>query len=71
MALTKESMADHIEARIGDVEPVQTSDASTALAYRRRILEALSQGIIDEIHAHAVVYTDSGAPDGEHVGHVD
>lgn len=63
-------MADFIEAHIAAVALVQGSDGAAALAYRRQVLEALCQGIIDEIHANAVVQTDSGAPDSEHTGHI-
>ncbi|GEM_PF-3271920 len=70
MALSKQSMADYIEAHVAAVGLVQGSDAQAALAYRRLVLEALCQGIIDEIHANAVVQTTSGAPDSEHVGKV-
>jgi len=68
--MTKTSMADFVEAHIADVDLVQGSDGDAALAYRRAVLEALCQGIIDEIHANALVQTDSGAPDSEHTGHI-
>ncbi len=70
MGLTKESMADFIEARVAAVALVQGSDNAAALAYRREILEAFCQGVIDEIHANAVVQTHSGSPDSEHTGKV-
>lgn len=70
MALTKASMANFVEAHIAAVALVQGSDNGAALAYRRAVLEALCQGIIDEIHANALVQTDSGAPDSEHIGHI-
>jgi hypothetical protein len=70
MALSKQSMADFIEAHVAAVPLVQGSDRAAALAYRRRVLEALCQGIIDEIRANALVQTTSGAPDGEHTGHI-
>lgn len=70
MALSKASMADFVETHLAAVNLVQTSDAADALAYRRLVLEALCQGIIDEIQANAVVQTTSGAPDNEHTGKV-
>ncbi len=70
MALPKQSMADFVEAHIEAVNLNQGSDAAAALAYRRKVLEALCQGIIDEIQANAVVQTHSGAPDSEHTGKV-
>lgn len=63
MAMTKASMADYVEARIAAVPLVQGSDNGAALAYRRQVLEALCQGIIDEIVANSElvpVTTDSG-----------
>lgn len=68
MAMTKASMADFVEAHIAAVAASQGSYAAKAMAYRRQVLEALCQGIIDEIQANAVVQTISGAPDSEHVG---
>jgi dsRNA-specific ribonuclease len=70
MALTKASMADFVEAHIAAVTLDQGSDAAAALAYRRKVLEALCQGIIDEIKENAVIETTSGAPDSEHIGKV-
>lgn len=70
MAMTKESMATFIEAHVNAVGLVQGSDGVAAMAYRRSVLEAMCQGIIDEITANAVVQTDSGAPDSEHTGRV-
>lgn len=68
MAMTKQSMADKIEAAVVAVAEVQTTSAATALAYRRQIIEAFCQGIIEEIQQNAVITTTSGAPDGEHTG---
>ena len=70
MALTKQSMANFVEAHLAAVDLVQGSDAGAAMDYRRQVLEALCQGIIDEIVANAVVETTSGAPDNEHTGKV-
>lgn len=70
MALSNTSMADFVEAHIAAVTLDQGSDAAAALRYRRKVLEALCQGIIDEITANAVVETTSGAPDSEHIGKV-
>jgi len=70
MAMTKASMADFVEAHIAAVSASQGSDAGAALAHRRQVLEALCQGIIDEIQANAVVQTTSGAPDSEHIGKI-
>jgi hypothetical protein len=70
MALTKESMAAFIEARLAALDHSQTSEAGAAQNYRNQVLLALCQGIIDEITANAVVQTTSGAPDGEHMGKI-
>jgi len=68
MALTKESMAAFIQARLAAVNHSQTTDAAAAQGYQNNVLLAFCQGIIDEIQANAVVQTTAGAPDGEHVG---
>ncbi|AJF07765.1 hypothetical protein [Geoalkalibacter subterraneus] len=70
MGLTKQSMADFVEARMAAVPAHQSNDGGAVAAYRRKVLEALCQGIIDEIQANAVVETTGGAPDGEHTGKV-
>ena len=68
MALTKESMAAFIQARLAAVDHSQTTQAGAAQDYQNNVLLAFCQGIIDEIQANAVVQTTSGAPDGEHTG---
>ena len=68
MALTKESMAAFIQARLAAVDHTQTTQAGAARSYQNNILLAFCQGIIDEITANAVVQTTSGAPDAEHIG---
>lgn len=70
MAMTKQGMADKIEAAVSAVAAVQTSDSATMLTNRRAIIEAFCQGIIEEIQQNAVVTTTSGAPDGEHTGEI-
>lgn len=70
MALTKESMATFVETRLAAVTATQTNNAAAVSSYRRLVLEALCQGIIDEITTNAVVQTTSGAPDGEHQGNI-
>ena len=70
MPMTKQSMADKIEAATDAVAAVQSSDPAVALANRRAIIEAFCQGIIEEITANAVVTTTSGAPDNEHTGKI-
>ena len=71
MALTAASMAAKRKAAVDAVAAPQSNDPSDTLAYRDAVLLADSQAIIDEIHANAVVQTDSGAPDGEHTGHIE
>jgi hypothetical protein len=70
MAMTKESMANKIEAAVNAVENVQTSDPAAALVHRRAIMVAFCQGIIEEIQQNAEVTTTSGAPDNEHSGEI-
>ncbi|WP_027390865.1 hypothetical protein [Chrysiogenes arsenatis] len=70
MPLTKESMANFVELRLAAVSAHQSSDGGAVMNYRRQVLEAFCQGIIDEITANAVVETTSGAPDSEHTGKV-
>lgn len=63
MAMTKQSMADRIEAAVAAVGAVQTSDPAAALVYRRQIIEAFCQGVIEEVVANSElvpVTTDSG-----------
>lgn len=68
MALSKESMAAFIEARLAAVDHTQTNSAGAAGNYKDQCLQAFCQGIIDEITANGVVTTTSGAPDSEHTG---
>ncbi|SCX75654.1 hypothetical protein [Desulfoluna spongiiphila] len=70
MTMTAKGMAEAIRGRQGALQPVQASDPAQAQAFAQKSLEALCQGIIDEITAHAVVTTTSGAPDGEHSGNI-
>ena len=70
MAMTAKSMAQKIRARQTSLPSVQTTDESTAKAFAAKSLEAMCQGIIDEITANAVVTTTSGAPNGEHTGQI-
>lgn len=68
MALTASNMAALIKSYMDAVPPVQSSDSGALDAYRVALMEAMCQGIIDEIVANGVVTTTSGAPDGEHTG---
>ena len=68
MTMTAKRMAQTIRARQGALQLVQGSDPAQARAFAEKSLEALCQGIIDEITAHAVVTTTAGAPDSEHTG---
>lgn len=64
MAMTAASMAGHIKARIAAVAASQGSDAAVARAYRDAVMDAMCQGIIDEILANSelvAVTQDSGA----------
>ena len=70
MALGKTSMRDKIKAKIAAITAVQTSDPAAVQTYRDQVLEALCDGIIEEIVQNGVITTTSGAPDGEHVGKV-
>lgn len=70
MAMTKQSMADKIQARLAAIGTVQTTSEATALAHHRQVIEAFCQGVIDEIQQQAVVTTTAGAPDGEHTGKI-
>lgn len=57
MALSASSMKGRIEAYTAAVSASQSQNAATALAYRDAMLQALCQGIIDEIVANATVHT--------------
>lgn len=57
MALSAASMKARIESYTAAVGAVQVSTPGPANAYRDAILQAFCQGIIDEIHANAVVST--------------
>ena len=70
MAMTAKSMAKKIRAKQASLPSVQTTDEATAKAFAEKNLEAMCQGIIDEITANAVVTTTSGAPNGEHTGQI-
>ena len=70
MSMTAQSMAQSIRSRQGELEIVQTTSEADAKAFADQSLEALCQGIIDEITGKAVVTTTSGAPDGEHTGKI-
>ena len=53
MAMTAASMANRIESYMSAVAPAQGTTNNTA--YRLQMLEAMCQGIIDEIKADAVI----------------
>ncbi len=71
MAMTAQGMAQKIRTRQAALTPVQTTDPVAAKAFAEKSLEAMCQGIIDEITANAVVTTTSGAPDQEHTGEIE
>lgn len=64
MALTKESMAAKVKAAIAAVPPQQFDSAGDPSAYRDAILEALCQGIIEEIQQNAEVPVPAGSSAG-------
>lgn len=71
MALTAASMAAKIAARMDALAADQyagAAGAGGAAAAADAALVAFCQGVIDALHADAVVQTTSGAPDGEHLG---
>jgi hypothetical protein len=73
MAMSASGMAADIIARMAAVGSAQyegSDGAAGAMATAEAQLEAMCQGIIDHIQAHAVVTTTSGAPDGEHIGNI-
>jgi hypothetical protein len=73
MAMTKSSMADFIETEMSSISTtpiVGGGGTGSAETRAREFLEALCQGIIDEIVANATIVTTSGAPDNEHTGNV-
>lgn len=55
MALTAASMMAKIKANIAAIAAVQTSDPVAVQTYRDAVLQAMCQGIVDEIHMNAVV----------------
>jgi len=64
MALDKASMAAKVKAKIGAVPPQQFDSAGDPTAYRDAILEALCDGIIEEITTNAEVPVDTGSSAG-------
>ena len=69
MPMTKESMANFIHQYLA--ASTQTSVEGIGTPDNLPLLEALCQGIIDEIKTNAVVTTTSGAPDDEHIGKIE
>ncbi len=67
MALSASSMANRIESYMASVASVQGQSSSAANTYRGQMLVAMCQGIIDEIHADAVV-TTTDAQGGTNTG---
>lgn len=57
MGLSASSMKARIEANIAAVAASQGSDAGAANSYRDQVLQAMCQGIVDEITSNAVVHT--------------
>lgn len=71
MAMSAADMADKIITNTAAVSTDQQEGIGTAsTTYRRNMLIAMCQGIIDEIIESAVIATTSGAPDSEHIGNV-
>lgn len=64
MALDKTSMAAKVKAAIAAVPAQQFDSAGDPSAYRDAILEAMCQGIIEEIQANAEVPVDVGSSEG-------
>ena len=62
MAMTASSMASRIETYMSAITPSQSSTNNTA--YRLQMLEAMCQGIIDEIKTDAVVTVTGVTPGG-------
>lgn len=69
MALSASSMASRIHANIAAITAVQVIGSGSIDSYRLDMLTAFCQGIIDEIHANAVV-TTSDAQGGTNTGTV-
>lgn len=64
MAMSAASMSAKVKAAIAAVPPVQSSDPAAVQAYRDAILQAMCQGIIEEVVANSElvpVTTDTGA----------
>ncbi len=68
MPLDKTSMAAKVKAKMAAIAPVQSDSAGTVQPYLDAQLEAMCDGIIEEIVQNGLVTTTSGAPDGEHIG---
>ena len=64
MALEKASMAAKVKAAIAAVPVEQFDSTGDPTAYRDAILEALCQGIIEEITTNAEVIVDVGSSAG-------
>ena len=58
MALSNTSMASRIQNYVLAVSPQQIAGSGSIAGYQLAILDAFCQGIIDEIHANAVVTTN-------------
>ncbi len=69
MALSNVSMASRIQSYVLAVAHSQVVGAGSINGYQLAILEAFCQGIIDEIHADAVV-TTTDAQGGTNTGTV-
>ena len=70
MSMTKQGMAAKIKAYVDAITMPPQSTSGDIAAARTLVLEAICQGIIDEIVANAVVATTSGAPNAEHAGNI-
>lgn len=64
MALDKASMAAKVKAKIAAVPAQQFDSGGDPTAYRDAILEALCDGIIEEIITNAEVIVDAGSSAG-------
>lgn len=63
MSLNAASMASRIHTYIDAVPPTQVTGAGSIDSYRVALMTAMCQGIIDEIHAAAVVSTTDSRGD--------
>ncbi|MDH5633600.1 MAG: hypothetical protein OEZ10_11470 [Gammaproteobacteria bacterium] len=68
MAMTKQSMAAKIIANVDALAHIQSSNPAELAAYRTQLMEAMCQGIIDEINTNAEVAVSVTSVSGVTVG---